>query len=42
MAYDHKHRTATDTGVLYEFSSAQQLLSDFFNEVNKRMEGDEK
>jgi hypothetical protein len=42
VAYDHKHRTATDTGVPYEFSSAQQLLSDFFDEVNKRIEGDEK
>lgn len=42
VAYDHKHRSATDTGVPYEFSTAHQLLNDFFNEVNKRMEGDEK
>ncbi len=35
IAYDHKHSSATDTGTPYTFSSAQQLLNDFFNEVNR-------
>jgi hypothetical protein len=33
--YDHKHRNATDTGVLYEFDTAYQLLSDFYVEVDR-------
>ena len=33
--YDHMHRNATDTGVLYEFDSAYQLLSDFYVEVDR-------
>lgn len=33
--YDHKHRNATDTGVLYEFNTAYQLLSDFYAEVDR-------
>ena len=36
-AYDHKHRTAVDAGTPYSFRSAQQLLHDFFNEVNRIM-----
>ena len=34
-AYDHKHRSATDAGVLYEFDTAYQLLSDFYAEVDR-------
>jgi hypothetical protein len=33
--YDHRHRNATDTGVLYEFNTAYQLLSDFYAEVDR-------
>lgn len=33
--YDHKHRSATDAGVLYEFNTAYQLLSDFYAEVDR-------
>lgn len=33
--YDHKHRNATDAGVLYEFNTAYQLLSDFYAEVDR-------
>lgn len=35
FAYDHKHRHARDRGVPYEFTDAYQLLSDFFNEVDR-------
>jgi hypothetical protein len=34
LAFDHKHRHATDTGIYYEFKDAHQLLSDFFTEVD--------
>ena len=34
-AYDHKHRSATDAGVLYEFDTAYQLLSDFYAAVDR-------
>ncbi|MEO0047074.1 MAG: hypothetical protein RLZZ410_33 [Pseudomonadota bacterium] len=34
MAFDHKHRYATDLGTHYEFKDAHQLLSDFFTEVD--------
>jgi outer membrane receptor for Fe3+-dicitrate len=33
--YDHRHRNATDAGVLYEFDTAYQLLSDFYTEVDR-------
>lgn len=33
--YDHKHRNAADAGVLYEFDTAYQLLSDFYAEVDR-------
>ncbi len=33
--YDHRHRNATDTGILYEFDTAYQLLSDFYAEVDR-------
>lgn len=35
MAYDHKHRHASDKGVPYEFKDAQQLLNDFFADVDR-------
>lgn len=35
LAYDHKHRHATDKGVPYEFTDAAQLLTDFFSEVDR-------
>ncbi|MHB8311070.1 MAG: hypothetical protein ACYDCY_11880, partial [Metallibacterium sp.] len=35
LAYDHKHRHARDKGVPYEFTSADQLLKDFFGEVDR-------
>jgi Family of unknown function (DUF6516) len=38
LAYDHRHRHARDKGVPYEFTSPQQLLEDFFNEVDRVLE----
>ena len=35
MAYDHKHRHVSDHGVPYEFVDAQQLLIDFFADVDR-------
>lgn len=35
MKYDHMHKTIQDKGTPYEFVSAEQLLSDFFMEVNR-------
>ncbi len=35
IAYDHKHMAPGDKGVPYVFESAEQLLSDFFAEVDK-------
>ena len=32
---DHKHRHVTDGGVLYEFDTAYQLVSDFYAEVDR-------
>jgi hypothetical protein len=37
--YDHRHRHAKDEGVLYEFNTAYQLLSDFYAEVDKILKG---
>lgn len=34
LPYDHRHRSASDRGVPYSFSSAQGLLEDFFAEVD--------
>jgi hypothetical protein len=33
--YDHRHRHALDDGVLYEFDTAYQLVSDFYAEVDR-------
>jgi|SRR5690554_6191146 len=35
LAYDHKHRHASDKGVPYEFQDAQQLLCDFFADIDR-------
>lgn len=35
LAYDHKHRHPADKGIPYEFKDAQQLMSDFFSEVDR-------
>lgn len=35
LAYDHKHRAISDKGVFYEFKDAQQLMSDFFADVER-------
>jgi hypothetical protein len=35
VEYDHLHKDSKDKGTPYEFSSAEQLLSDFFDEVNR-------
>jgi hypothetical protein len=35
LAFDHKHRHAADKGVPYEFRNAQQLLEDFFADVDR-------
>ncbi len=35
LAYDHKHCHVSDKGVPYEFRDAQQLLVDFFAEVDR-------
>lgn len=35
LAYDHKHRHASDKGVPYEFQDAYQLLIDFFADVDR-------
>jgi hypothetical protein len=35
LTYDHKHRHVNDKGVPYEFQDAQQLMIDFFCEVDR-------
>lgn len=35
LTYDHKHRHASDKGVPYEFKNAQQLINDFFADVDR-------
>jgi len=39
IIYDHKHMNPTDKGVPYVFESAEQLLVDFFAEVDKVLKG---
>lgn len=34
-AFDHRHRNATDEGVLYEFDTAYKLVEDFYLEVDR-------
>ena len=38
--YDHKHRSANDAGIKYEFKNAHQLLGDFFVDVDKALKMD--
>lgn len=33
--YDHQHRHINDEGVLYEFDSGYQLITDFYAEVDR-------
>ncbi|TAG27626.1 MAG: hypothetical protein EAZ37_04130 [Burkholderiales bacterium] len=35
LPFDHKHRNVADHGVPYGFSSADQLLVDFFSDADK-------
>jgi len=35
LAFDHRHRHASDQGVPYVFKDAQQLLEDFFADVDR-------
>lgn len=35
LVFDHRHRHAEDKGTPYQFQSASQLLTDFFNEVDR-------
>lgn len=35
LAFDHKHRHVSDHGVPYEFKDAQQLINDFFTDVDR-------
>ncbi|MBA5604915.1 hypothetical protein H3H36_06005 [Duganella sp. FT3S] len=35
LAFDHKHRHIADHGVPYEFKDAQQLVEDFFADVDR-------
>jgi hypothetical protein len=35
LTFDHKHRNTSDKGVPYEFKDAQQLLEDFFADVDR-------
>lgn len=35
LAFDHKHRHVSDKGVPYAFKDAQQLLKDFFSDVDR-------
>jgi len=37
-SYDHKHRTAHDKGVPYEFESPAKLLEDFFKSIDETIE----
>lgn len=34
-AWDHKHRDPKDKGMPYEFDTVPELLSDFWNDVDK-------
>ncbi len=37
LTYDHKHRSASDPGIRYEFRDAHQLLCDFFEDVDRTL-----
>lgn len=38
VAHDHMHRNAIDKGYPYTFTSAEQLLQDFFDNVDRIMD----
>lgn len=38
-AFDHKHRHISDQGLPYEFKDAQQLINDFFADVDRVLQG---
>ena len=38
LTFDHKHRHSKDLGVPYGFSSVEQLLHDFFEDVDRILE----
>lgn len=38
LAYDHKHRHSSDKGLPYEFIDVQQLINDFFMDVDQVLE----
>lgn len=35
LPYDHRHRSASDKGVPYQFESAEKLMIDFWDSVEK-------
>jgi Family of unknown function (DUF6516) len=37
LAYDHKHSSAKDLGIRYEFKDAHKLLCDFFEDVDRAL-----
>lgn len=39
IVYDHKHMNPGDKGTPYIFESAEQLVTDFFTEVDKVLKG---
>jgi hypothetical protein len=39
LTFDHKHRHVSDQGVPYEFKDTQQLINDFFADVDRTLRG---
>jgi hypothetical protein len=37
LPYDHRHRNVEDAGIRYEFTDAHQLLSNFFEDVDRAL-----
>lgn len=42
LAFDHKHRHVSDHGVPYEFKDVQQLINDFFADVDRVLQEERK
>lgn len=40
VSYDHWHKSKSDKGTFYEFESAEKLLQDFFDNINRILKGD--
>lgn len=38
-AFDHWHRNATDEGRPYRFETAEKLIADFFDEIERILKG---